>query len=141
LVERVCADFREKYGSIPNLEIGGPGVYHGGTWVISVRHPFVFDRRRVPSYHLGIQIRTWSGADLPTEFRDGTRRHDYVWAPPHYEQFVDRCAQDIRTQLGRPDMSRYEILSALVGRPFDDFVDSCKNSVREGKIASFGEDA
>jgi hypothetical protein len=133
----VTEDFRAKYGNIPGVEITGFGVYHGGSWVITVTHPFVFDRRLLPPSHLGIGVHTSSGHDLPPEFQDGKRRYSYVWAPPHYEQFVDRCADEIRRQLGRPDMSRDEILAALVGMPFEQFREHCRQSVREGRIAAF----
>src|SRR6478609_2212131 len=112
LVARICSDFREKYGHLPGVEVFGPGIYHGGSWVIGVRHPFVFDRRLLPAYHLGIDVRTSAGSDLPPEFQEGIRKHSYVWAPPHYEQFVDRCSDEIRAKLGRSDMSRDEMLKA-----------------------------
>jgi hypothetical protein len=59
---------------------------------------------------------------LPREFQDGMRMHDYVWAPAHYEQFVDRCPDQIRAELGRADMTRDEMLSALVGMAFEKYV-------------------
>ena len=137
LVSDVAADFRAKYGHIPGVEVDGPGVYHGGAWVIAVRHPFVFDRRTLPGEHLGIEVHTSLPPELPAEFQDGTRQHSYVWAPPHFEQFVDRCADQIRTQLRRSDISRDEMLSALVGMPFTEFVDNCRARVREGKMEPF----
>jgi hypothetical protein len=136
LVADIAADFRAKYGHIPGIEVDGPGVYHGGSWVIGVRHPFVFDRRTLPGEHLGIQVHT-SLRDLPAEFQDGTRKYSYVWAPPHYEQFVDRCAEQIRTELRRSDISRDEMLSALVGMPFTEFVERCRALVREGRLEPF----
>jgi hypothetical protein len=90
-------------------------------------HPFVFDRRLLPTSHLGIGVRALIGGELPPEFQDGQRRYGYVWAPPHYEQFVDRCAEEIRRQLGRPDMSM----------PFEQFRELCRQSVRDGRIAPF----
>ena len=121
LVSAVAADFKAKYGDLPGVVVNGPGVYHGGDWVIGVTHPFVFDHRTVPDHHLGIQIRRSHSEPLPPEFRGGIRQHEYVWAPAHYEQFVDRAADEIRAMLGRPDMGREEMLSALTGIPFREF--------------------
>jgi hypothetical protein len=137
IVAEVTEDFRVKYGTIPGVDVTGLGIYHGGDWVIGVTHPFVFDRRLLPTSHLGIGVRTLIGGELPPEFQDGQRRYPYVWAPPHYEQFVDRCAGEIRRQLGRPNMSRDEMLSALIGMPFEQFRELCRQSVREGRMAAF----
>lgn len=137
LVDAITSDFRAKYGHLPGLQIDGPGVYHGGQWVIGLRVPFVFDRRPIPSTHLGIMVHTSLTGELPREFADGTRRHEYVWAPPHYEAFVDRAADEIRAQLGVADMSRNDMLSALVGMPFSQWLALVRSSVREGRLEPF----
>lgn len=137
LVAEITSDFRAKYGHLPGLQVDGPGVYHGGSWVIGVRHPFVFDGRTLPGSHLGIVVHASLAGALPREFAEGTRQHSYVWAPPHYEQFVDRAADEIRAQLGGVDMSRTDMLSALVGMPFSRFVEGCRSSVREGRLEPF----
>jgi hypothetical protein len=137
LVEEITSDFRAKYGHLPDLQITGPGVYHGGQWVIGLRVPFVFDRRALPSSHLGIMVHASFKGELPREFAEGTRQHEYVWAPPHYEAFVDRAADEIRAQLGSADLSRDDMLSALVGMPFSQFVEHCRSSVREGRLEPF----
>lgn len=137
LVEEVTSDFRVKYGHLPGLQIAGPGVYHGGQWVIGLRVPFVFDRRTLPGSHLGIMVHASLTGELPREFADGTRQHSYVWAPPHYEQFVDRSADEIRAQLGGAEMSRDDLLSALVGMPFSRWVEQCRSWVRDGTHEPF----
>ena len=137
IVAAVTEDFRAKYGNLSGVERIVFGVYHGGSWVIGVIHPLVFDRRLLPLSHLGIMVHTSIGGELPPEFQDSKRRYSFVWAPPHYEQFVDRCADEIRRQLGRPDMSRDEILAALVRMPFEQFREHCRQSVREGRMAAF----
>jgi hypothetical protein len=137
IVAAITEDVRAKYGKIPGVEVTGFGVYHGGSWVIAVTHPFIFDRRLLPLSHLGISVHTSYGRELPPEFQDGKRRYSYVWAPPHYEDFVDRCADEIRQRLRRPDMSREEMLAALVRMPFEEFREHCRQSVREGRIAAF----
>ena len=138
LMERIAEDFRANYRHLNGLGVNGVGIHHGGTWVIDVNVPFVFDRRQVPSAHLGIYVHcTIRPDDLPPEFREGTRRHVYIWAPPHYEQFVDRCGHDIGSKLGQPAMTREEMLSALVGMPFDAFVGHCRTQVAKGLLAPF----
>jgi hypothetical protein len=66
IVTEVTEDFRVKYGAIPGVDVTGLGIYHGGDWVIGVTHPFVFDRRLLPTSHLGIGVRTLIGGELPT---------------------------------------------------------------------------
>jgi hypothetical protein len=112
------------------------GVYHCGDWIIAVRAPFVFDNRRVPQFYLGICVRRF-GMDLPAEFRIGDPRSEYVWAPERYEAFVDRAADEIRSKLGRPDMSRKDMLDALCGDDFDEFTARCRQWEREGKIPTY----
>jgi len=137
IVTRASDDFRAKFGHLPGLSVAGPGVYHGGAWVIAAMHPFIFDRRTIPGSHLGIGVHASTGPELPREFQEFTRKHEYVWAPPHYEAFVDSNAAQIRQQLGNPGMSREEMLSALVGQPFDRFVQFCRESVSAGRIKPF----
>ena len=117
LVTKIVSDFRAKYGSLPGVEVKAqPGIHHGGTWVIDVTHPFVFDRRTLPSSHLGVFVhRTMNPHQMPVEFRNGGA------TPARWEAFVDSHADDIRTQLQRPEMSRSEMLSALVGMDFDEY--------------------
>ena len=126
LLNQITEDFRAKYGHLRGIDITGPAVYHGGQWVIAVNTPFVFDRRTLPNVHLGIMMHYSYPAVLPPEFSDGTRTNEYVWAPEHYEQFVDRAADDIRRELGDPGMSREDMLAALVGMPFGKFVQLTK---------------
>lgn len=57
ITEKVLSKFQEKYGNIPQLEILGKGICHGGTWVISIRCPSVFDIKKLPSSFLGINVR------------------------------------------------------------------------------------
>lgn len=130
LIQRVADDFREKYRHL-DIVVRGVGSYHGGSWVISVQHDFIFDRRLLPSMHLGVWVHT-SNTSTPEEFSG-----PYIWSPPNYERFVDRHTGQIRRKLGAPQMSRQEMLSALVGRPWEQFVESCRESVRKGQIPPF----
>ena len=117
LVESIAARFRDEFGDEPGLRITGAGVYHGGTWVIGITHPLIFDRRRVPARYLGIEIRASVHGDLPLEFQT-----EDVWSPSNYERFVTRCAEEIRVQLGDANMSTDEMLYALIGMPFQSYL-------------------
>src|SRR6185503_7335875 len=113
LVNDIAAEVRNRYGKLREVKVGTPGIFHGGSWVIAVEHPFVFDRRTLPSMYLGVPIHISILEELPPEFREGTRQYEYVWAPPHYERFVDRNFDAIRQQLGNSELGREDILSAL----------------------------
>jgi ABC-type Fe3+-siderophore transport system permease subunit len=113
LIGAITERFREEFQSVPGLQIHGPGVYHGGTWVIGTTRPLVFDRRRVPDSYLGIEVRSSISGPMPPEFES-----DDVWAPRNFERFVDRCGDEIRAQLGNPNLTRDEMLDAVTGVPF-----------------------
>jgi hypothetical protein len=137
LIGAIGDRFREEYGHLEGLEVLGPGVFHGGTWVIGATHPFVFDRRRLPHQYLGIDIRASVRHPLPPEFDEQRFPDAYVWAPPNFEKFVDRCFHEIREALRDPDMTRAEMLHALIGMPFEEHLAHCRRSVREGRIPPF----
>ena len=118
LIEAIAQRFRNEFESIPGLRITGAGVYHGGSWVIGTTRPLIFDRRRVPDRYLGIEIRASVYGELPPEFDS-----DQVWAPENYERYVDRCGATIATALGNSEMTRQEMLHALVGMPFQQYLD------------------
>ena len=138
LIKCILSDFRDAYGHIEGLMVDEePGIYHGGSWVIDVTHPFIFDRRSLPPEHLGVSLHTGSQLPLPPEFADQHYPDGYAWSPPNFERFVDRCANEIRQRLGNPTMSRTEMLHALIGTPFEEFVAHCRESVKKGFIPPF----
>jgi hypothetical protein len=139
IARKVLAKFKEEYRHIPKLKIGDwIGIYHGGTWAIHVEYPFIFDKRKIPSSYLGIDIRGGTQTvDMPKEFQVKDNKKEYVWAPERYEEFVDRCADEIRKELGEPNMSRYEMLSALCGRDFKEHSAQCKEWEKKGLIPSY----
>jgi hypothetical protein len=115
LLDEVWRRFRAEYGHVHGVQTYGPGANHGGTWAMSATTPFIFDRRSLPVYYLGVHVKWLIPPPLPAEFQNG-----YPWAPQNYERFVDRCAAEIREVLGKPDMTREEMLHALIGRPFEE---------------------
>ncbi len=136
---KVLQKFKEEYGNIPKLYIGnGLGIYHGGSWAIHVEYPFIFDKRKIPQTYLGIEIRGGTQSkDLPKEFQIRNTMKEYVWAPERYIEFVDRCTDEIREELGDPNISQYEMLSALCGRDFREFSAQIKEWEKKGVIPPY----
>jgi hypothetical protein len=134
LLKEIADRFRHEYAHLRGVQITGLGVYHGGSWVIGVSHPFVFDRRLLPQYYLGVPVKTGVSMPLPEEFQGQEFPHAYVWAPKNFERFVDRCADQVRREFGRPDMTREEMLHALIGVPFEKHVADCQRWAEQGVI-------
>lgn len=138
LIRCIVDDFRRAHGHIEGLVVNEePGIYHGGEWVIDVTHPFIFDRRSLPRQYLGVRVHAGSQPPLPPEFANQHYPDGYAWSPPNFERFVDRCADEIRQRLGNPTMSRAEMLHALIGTPFEEFVAHCREWVKKGSIPPF----
>ena len=95
LIEQIADRFRDEFGHLSELEIHGPGVYHGGGWVIGVSHPLIFDRRNLPNQYLGVDVRASIRLPLPPKFEGRQYPNGYVWSPPNFERLVDRCAQQL----------------------------------------------
>jgi hypothetical protein len=106
--------------------------------MVELERAFIVDMRRIPSAHLSVPVhRAVAMAEVPTEFQVGADRSAYRWAPPRYEAYVDRAANDIRSRLGDPDMTREEMLHALIGIPFDEFVALTEEAIRKGFIKDY----
>lgn len=100
--------------------------------VIKVSKPFIFDNREVPTKFEGIKLQRRICGDLPEEFK--VEKDKYIWSPDRYEKFVDRCAEDIRKNLGDEDMSREEMLDAVCFGDYDAHVQKCQLWAKEGRI-------
>src|SRR3569832_2242991 len=79
--------------------------------VIDISRPLVFDNRLLPKSFEGLQVKAVISGELPKEFTiDRTnpdwQKKEYIWAPERFEHYVDRCADDIKKQLGNPAMTR-----------------------------------
>jgi hypothetical protein len=101
-----------------------------------VSKPFVFDNRALPKIYQGIEIKSKIEGTLPEEFKVETGK-GYVWAPQHFENFVDRCSTEIKKTLNNPNMSRNEMLDALAFGNFEEHKKKCIQLMQEGKIPSF----
>src|SRR6188508_1946860 len=69
--------------------------------VIDISRPLVFDNRALPRTFEGLDVKSVIHGDLPQEFvinrsnPDWSKR-EYIWAPERFENFVDRCGDEIR---------------------------------------------
>lgn len=100
--------------------------------VIKVSKPFIFDNREIPDKFEGIKLQKRISGDLPDEFKNN--KETFIWAPYKYEQFVDRCAEEIRQLLGEEEMTRDEMLDAVCGGDFGAHVTKVTQWAKEGKI-------
>ena len=119
LIQQIADRFRNEFGHLPGLTVDGPGIPHGGGWVVSASHDLVFDRRWLPNRYFGVTVKCAIRPPLPKEFEGQSFPNAYVWAPPNFERFVDRCGDEIRRRLGNQRMRRAEMLNAFIGRTFD----------------------
>ncbi len=119
LLNDIANEFRKKH---PRLNFQGLGNVHGSLELV-VKHPFIFDNRLIPSSFLGLPVRASLSEPLPDDFEVFS---GYVWAPENYANFVDNHVDEIRRTLGNPEMSRDEMLNALIGMPFEEWVEQCR---------------
>ena len=101
--------------------------------VIMISKPFVFDNRKLPKSYDGLEVKGKIEGELPTEFKVDVKQ-EYIWAPQRFEQYVDRCQDDIRKKFKNPAMSRNEMLDALAFGNFEEHKKKCKQLSQEGKI-------
>ena len=119
LLKGIAEEFRKAH---PNLNFEGLGNVHGSLELV-VTHPFVFDKRLIPSSFLGLAVKTSLSSPLPDDFEVFS---GYIWAPENYTNFVDTHTEEVRSALGNPEMTRAEMLHALIGIPFEDWVEQCR---------------
>ena len=66
-------------------------------------------------------------------------KKEYIWAPERFEKYVNRCGDQIKKELGTPDMSREDLLDALC---FGDFIahkEKVERLIKEGKLPVYSE--
>jgi hypothetical protein len=136
----ILKDFESKYSPLKKkgLRIEGMNMIDPKRkkHVIMVSKPFVFDNRALPKVYQGIEIKSKIEGILPDEFKVETGK-GYVWAPNHFEKFVDRCSNEIKKTLNNPEMSRNEMLDALAFGNFEEHKKKCIQLMQEGKIPAF----
>ena len=119
LLEDLGASFQDEH---PHLAYRGLGNVFGSLMLVVMR-PFIFDRRKAPGSYMGLGIRYTLSEQTPEGFDQYAK---YIWAPENYVNFVNARADDIRDALGDPEMDKEEMLHALVGMPFDDWIRQCQ---------------
>lgn len=138
--------FEKKYGYLKKkgLRINGLKMIDPKRkkHVIDVSRPLVFDNRLLPKSFEGLEVKAIIHGDLPTEFTiDRTQpdwqKKEYIWAPERFEQFVDRCAPEIKKTLGNVNMTRDEMLSALCFGDFQAHKEKTQQMVAEGKVPAY----
>jgi hypothetical protein len=122
LIQEIAREFASVYGHLKGLELLGAGVYHGGDYVIGVTHKLVFDCRLLPQRYLGLCVRA-AVREIPEDFQVF---RDYIWAPENFAHLVDTHADEVRAELGVPDMSREQMLHALCGMEFGQWIETCR---------------
>jgi hypothetical protein len=110
--------------------------------VIDVSRPLVFDNRLLPKSFEGLDVKAIIHGDLPNEFvidrtRPDWQKKEYIWAPERFEHFVDRCATEIKKQLGNVNMSREDMLSALCFGDYEAHKKKTEQLVSEGKLPNY----
>ena len=133
----ILKDFESKYASLKKkgLRVEGMNMIDPKRkkHVIVISKPFVFDNRTLPKIYQGIEIKSKIEGVLPVEFKVEAGK-GYVWAPQHFEDYVDRCTAEIRKTFNNPSMSREDMLDALAFGNFEDHKKKCKQLMQEGKI-------
>lgn len=139
----ILKSFESKFGSLKKkgLRIEGLSMIDPKRkkHVIMISKPFLFDNRLLPKTYEGLDIKSKIEGGLPEEFKIEKEaiKKDYLWAPLKFEQFVDRCADDIKKQFNNPNMSRAEMLDALAFGSFEDHKKKTLTLMQEGKIPTF----
>jgi hypothetical protein len=139
----ILKHFESKYGTLrkKGLRIEGLSMIDPKRkkHVIIISKPFMFDNRQLPKTYEGLDIKAKIEGALPKEFlvkKDAVKK-EYVWAPPRFEKFVDRCADEIRQQFGNPNMTRQEMLDALAFGNFEEHKKKSLQLMKDGKIPPF----
>jgi hypothetical protein len=81
---------------------------------------------------------------MPTEFMvDRTEpdwhKKQYIWAPERFEKYVNRCENEIKSQLKNPLMSKQEVLDALCFGNFEEHKQKSMQLIQEGKLPAYIE--
>ncbi|MEO0311905.1 MAG: hypothetical protein RIQ89_1562 [Bacteroidota bacterium] len=112
--------------------------------VIDISRPLIFDMRLLPKQFEGLEVKGVINGELPSEFQVDRSQPDwqkrqYIWAPERFENFVDRCGQEIKKQLGNVEMSRADMLNALAFGNYEEHQNKVTEMIKEGKILPFSK--
>lgn len=107
-------------------------VYDPPLLRITVKTPFVFDRRLLPTMFHGIEVLNVTIGKSPSEFPEpltDVPLEEY-YNPERYVRFVKRSLPEIRKKLKTPDLSEEDALDALTGN-FNKHIDWCNALAKE----------
>jgi hypothetical protein len=112
--------------------------------VIKISRPLVFDNRQLPKKFEGLDVKTniQMKEDMPSEFKVNRAKPDwfkkeYIWAPERFEKYVERCSDEIKKNLGNPNMSKKEMLDALCFGDFKEHKKKVQTLIKEGKLPAY----
>lgn len=112
--------------------------------VIKVTRPLVFDNRLIPKRFEGLDVKTSIkiNTNMPAEFAVDRTKPDwhkihYIWAPERFMKYVERCENEIKTQLENPGMTKAELLDALCFGNFEEHKQKSLQLVKEGKLPAY----
>ena len=140
--DTILAEFRKQYGHLEakGLEICCIANLIADHYVISVSHPFIFDRRSLPKSFMGLDVRGGTNEnELPKEFQVYDQNSEYIWAYQRFERYVDAHSDLIRRTLGDSTMSRADMLDALCFGNFEELKRDCIRWEQEGTIPKWRE--
>ena len=144
----ILKSFETKYGHLKKkgLTIEGLAMVDPKKkkHVIKISRPLVFDNRQLPKKFEGLDVKTniQLKGEMPNEFQVNRNKPDwfkkeYIWAPERFEKFVERCSDEIRKDLGDPNMSKKEMLDALCFGDFKEHKKKVNQLIKEGKLPSY----
>jgi hypothetical protein len=144
----ILKSFESKYGYLKKkgLTIEGLAMIDPKKkkHVIKISRPLVFDNRQLPKKFEGLDVKTniQMSQELPSEFKVNREQPDwfkkeYIWAPERFEKFVDRCSDEIRRNLGEPNMTKKEMLDALCFGDFKEHKKKVNQLIKEGKLPAY----
>ena len=90
---------------------------------IDVKHPFVFNIRRIPKTFKGIEVKDITVGKVPKEFAGSNLALPWfeIFSPENYVRFVDKNIKAICERLKEPKWSKTEVLDALSSGEFREF--------------------
>jgi hypothetical protein len=141
----IIAEFKKRYSNLidAGLEVTGLATIMD-TVVIAGSRPFVFDAGKIPLTFEGYDVRINPTEPFPKEFDVEENIYgnvdEYIWAPERFEKFVDRCADEIRKELGNLSMTRAEMLDALIGGSFREHKQRILEAVAKDELPAYKED-
>jgi hypothetical protein len=146
----ILKKFEEKYASLKKKGMHVEGLLlidpKRKKHVISISKPFLFDSRKLPKRFEGLEIKSRIQGELPVEFTVNREipdwhKREFIWAPERFENYVDRCFDEVRKKLEEPEMTREHMLDALCFGNFEEHRAKCELMVKEGKIPAFAKPA